>query len=197
MKIFYCEICDKRIINKSRNKHDNTKSHDFMKNYVTNIYNYSDIIWSDVENILSDNIIFHKNKFNEFGIYVLCKINNNVKINVYKNSFELHALLPICLLEYKFHDVGTLYFQIADKMICETICKNLRSKYDINCNPDMKIRNLRIKFVSRYNNMTFSYQLEQPRRILESKMVKNIKNMSEEEQDKYNFLVCKHGLCLY
>ena len=73
MNIFYCEICDERIINKSRNKHDKTKSHDFMKNYVTNIYNYSDIIWSDVEIILRDNIIIHKNKFNEFGIYVLCK----------------------------------------------------------------------------------------------------------------------------
>ena len=193
--MFYCEICDKRIINKSRNKHHKTKSHDFMENYVTNIYNYSDIIWSDVENILRDNIIIHKNKFNEVGIYVLCKINNNVKINVYKSSFELHALLPICLPEYKFYDVGTLYIQIVDKMICETICKNLRSKYDINCNPDMKIRNLRIKFVSRYNNMTFRYQLEQPRRILESKMVKHMKNMTEE-QNKYNFLVCKHRLCL-
>ena len=81
-------------------------------------------------------------------------------------------------------------------MICETICKNLRSKYDINYNPDMKIRNLRIKIVSRYDNMTFRYQLEQPRRILESKMVKHIKNMTEEEQNKYNFLVCKHRLCL-
>ena len=79
-------------------------------------------------------------------------------------------------------------------MICETIFENLRSKYDINCTPDMKITNLRIKFISRYNNTTFRYQLEQPRRILESKMVKHIKNMTEEEQDKYNFLVCKHGL---
>ena len=42
--------------------------------------------------------------------------------------------------------------------------------------------------------MTFRYQLEQPRRILESKMVKHIKNMTEEEQDNYNFLVCKHKL---
>ena len=44
--------------------------------------------------------------------------------------------------------------------------------------------------------MTCRYQLEQPRRILESKMIKHIKNMTEEEQDKNNFLVCKHGLCL-
>ena len=81
-------------------------------------------------------------------------------------------------------------------MICETICENLRSKYDINCTPDMKIRNLTIKFISRYSSMTYRYELEQPRRIIESKMVKHIKNMSEEEQDYYNFSVCKHGLCL-
>ena len=55
----------------------------------------------------------------------------------------------------------------------------------------MKIRNLRIKFISRYDNMTFRYQLEQPRHILESKMVKHIKNMTEEEQDNYIFLDCK------
>ena len=42
--------------------------------------------------------------------------------------------------------------------------------------------------------MTYRYQLEQPRPIKESKMVKHIKNMSEEEQDNYNFLVCKHKL---
>ena len=34
MKVFYCQICDKTIINKPRNKHNKTKSHDFMKNYL-------------------------------------------------------------------------------------------------------------------------------------------------------------------
>ena len=111
-----------------------------------------------------------------------------------KNSYDLNIVLPTFLSEYKDYDMGTLYIQIAGKKICKFIFENLRSKYDNNCTPDMKIRNLRIKFVSRYNNMTFRYQLEQPRRILESKMVKNIKNKTEEEQDKYNFLVCKHGI---
>ena len=188
--MFYCEICDKKIINKSRNGHYKNKNHDYTKNYVTNIYNYSDIIWDDVENIIHDNIISHNNKFNDFRIYVLCKINNKVKINVYKSSSELHALLPIFLPQYKNYDVGSLYIQVGGKMICE----NLKSKYDINGTPDMKIRNLRIKFVSRYNNMTFRYQLEQPRRIIESKLIKHIKDMAEEEQDRYNFLVCKHKL---
>ena len=64
----------------------------------------------------------------------------------------------------------------------------------LNCTPDMKIKNLRIKFVSRYDNMTYRYQLEQPGSMIESKMVKHIKNMSHEEQiSNYNFLTCKHN----
>ena len=194
---YYCNICDKTIFNKPRNKHNKTKSHYFMKNYVTNIYNYNDIVWGDVENILPDNIISHDKKINELKTCVPCKINDDVEINVYKNASDMHALLPTFIEPFKtLYEVGTLYVQIAGKMICETICENLRSKYDINCTPDMKIRNLTIKFISRYSNMTYRYQLEQPRRKIESKMVKHIKNMSGEEQDNYNFLVCKHGLCL-
>ena len=85
-------------------------------------------------------------------------------------------------------------------MICNDIRKNLSSKYDINCNPDMEIKNITIKFISRCRNMTFRHQLQQPRPMLETKMVKHIKYMSYEEQiDKYKFLTCKHKkhkLCL-
>ena len=194
MNVFYCQICDKSINHKFKNRHIKTKSHYFMKNYVINKYNYNDIVWGDVENIIHDNIIIHKNKFIEFKTCVLCKIDDNIEINVYENSSDMHAVLPTFPPEYKVHDMGTLCIQIADKMICKTIFENLRSKYDNNSTPDMKIRNLRLKFISRYDNMTFRYQLEQPRRILDSKMVKHIKNMTEEEQDNYNFLVCKHKL---
>ena len=42
--------------------------------------------------------------------------------------------------------------------------------------------------------MTYRYQLEQPRPMIESKMVKDIKNKSHEEQiNNYNFLTCKHN----
>ena len=192
MNVFYCQICDKSINHKSKNRHIKTKSHYYMKNYVIKNYNYNDIVWGDVENILHDNIIIHKNKFNEFKTCVLCKIDDNIEINVYKNSSDLNTLLPTFLAENKVYDVGTLYIQIAGKKICKTISENLRCKYGINCTPDVKIRNLRLKFIPRYDNMNFRYQLEQPRRKLESKMIKHIKNMSEEEQDKYNSLVCKH-----
>ena len=70
---YYCAICDRSISDKQRNKHNKTKRHYFMKNYVTIIYKYNDIVWGDVEKILHENIISHNNKFNEFKIYVSCK----------------------------------------------------------------------------------------------------------------------------
>ena len=96
-----------------------------------------------------------------------------------------------------FNEEEKLYIDIAGEMTCNDIRENLSSKYGINCTPDMEIRNLTIKFVSRYRNMTFRHQLQQPRSMLETKMVKHIKYMSYEEQsDNYNFLTCKHKLCL-
>ena len=82
MKVFYCEICDKTINRKSENRLNKTKRHYFMKNYVTNSYNYNDIVWDDVEQILHENIISHNNKFNQFKIYVSCKIYEDVETKV-------------------------------------------------------------------------------------------------------------------
>ena len=142
-----------------------------MKKYVTNIYNYNDIVWDDVEKILHENIISHNNKFNEFKIYVSCKINDDVEIKGYKDEFDLHAVLP----PFLGWDVNTLYVHVSCKMICNNIRENLSSKYVINCTPDMKIRNLTIKLVSRYSNMTSRFYMQQPRPMIESKMVKHIK----------------------
>ena len=159
---------------------------------MTNIFNYNDIVWDDVENILHEHIISHNNKFIEFKIFVSCKINDDVEIKVYKDQLELRVVLPLFL----GWNVNTLYVHVAGKMICNNIRENLSSKYDINCTPDMKKRNLTIEFVSLYGNITYGYQLQQPRPMIVSKMVKHVKYMSEEEIDDYNFLTCKHKLSL-
>ena len=181
---FYCAICDRSINYKRRNKHDKTKRHYFMKNYVTNIYKYNDIVWGDVEKIPHENIISNSNKFDEYKIYVSGKINDDVEIKIYKGQSDLRLLLPTFNEPFKSKNIkmGTLYVHIAGEMICNDIRENLSSKYDINCTPDMEIRNLTIKIVSRYRNMTFRHQLQQPRSMLETKMVKHIKYMSYEEQ---------------
>ena len=115
---YYCNICDKSINDKPRNKHNKRKRHYFMKNYVTNIYTYKDIVWDDVEKILHENIISHDNKFNECKTYVSCKINDDVEIIVYKNVLDMHAVLPTSIEPFKtLYEVGTLYVQIAGKTI--------------------------------------------------------------------------------
>ena len=45
--------------------------------------------------------------------------------------------------------------------------------------------------------MTYRYHLQQPKSMIESKMVKHIKYMSHEERsDNYKFLACKYELSL-
>ena len=120
-----------------------------MKINVTNTYNYNDIVWDDVEQILHENIISHNKKINEFKIYVTYKINHDVEIKVYTDEHDL------CVVLHTFLGVDTLYVHVASEKICNIIRKNLSSRCDINCTPDMKIKNLTIKFVSRYDNMTY------------------------------------------
>ena len=103
-----------------------------MKNYVTNIYIYNDIVWDGVENNLHENIISHNNKFNEFKSFVSCKINDDVEIEVYKDEHDL------CVVLHTFLGVDTFCVHVASKMICSIIRENLSSRYDINCTPDVK-----------------------------------------------------------
>ena len=124
---------------------------------MTNSYNQNDIVWDDVEKILHENLISHNNKFNEFKVFVSCKINDDVEIKVYEDEHDL------CVVLHTILGVDTLYVHVSSKMICNIIHENLCSRYDNNCTTGMKIKNLTIKYLSRYDNMTYRYQLQQPR----------------------------------
>ena len=101
-----------------------------MKNYVTNIYKYNDIVRGDVEKILLENIISHNNKFNEFKLYVSCEISDDVEIKVYKSQSDLRLSLPTFNEPFKSKNIkmGTLYVHIAVEMTWNDIRENLSSK---------------------------------------------------------------------
>ena len=147
-----------------------------MKNYGTNIHNYNDIVWGDVEKILHENINSHNNKFNEFKIIVSCKINDDTEKEVDKEEHDLCEVVNPGL------SAETLYNHIAGKKICNIIREYLTSRYNFKCTHIMHIKNQSKKIISRYANMTYRYPLEQPRQLIESKMVKHIKYMSHGEQ---------------
>ena len=120
-----------------------------------------------------------------------CKLNDDVEIEVYKDEHDL------CVVLHTFLRVDTLYVHVASKMICDVIRENLGSGYDNNCTPDMKTKILTITFVSVYDDMTHRYYMQQPRQMIETKMAKHVKNMSEEEKIfNYNLLTFKHKLSL-
>ena len=163
---FYCEMCDKTINRRSRNRHNKTNRHDFMKNDVTNIYNYNATVLDDIEDIFHEKIINHNNNIDEFETKVICKINDDIEIKFYKSQLDLHALM------FPFSVKDTLYVHVAGKTIYGDIWEVLSAAYIINPVADILIKILSIEFISRYKNLTFRYQLLQPRTILESKMIK-------------------------
>ena len=65
-----------------------------MKKYVTNNYNYNNVVWDDDEEILHEIFFSHNKDFNEYKIYASCKINDDVEIKVYKDEFDLRLVLP-------------------------------------------------------------------------------------------------------
>ena len=105
--------------------------------------------------------------------FLSCKINDDLEIEVYRDEHNL------CIVLHTFLGVDTLYVNVASKMVWNIIQENLCSRYDINCTPDMN-KNLSVKIVSRYDNMTYRYYMQQPRQMIETKMVKHVKNMWEE-----------------
>ena len=121
-----------------------------------------------------------------------CKINDDVEIEVNKDEHDL------CVVLHIFLDVDTFYVHVASKMICNVIRETLSSRYDINCTPDKKLKNLTIKFVSLYDIKTYRYYMQQPRQMIETEMVKHGKNLSQEEKFfNYNLITCKHELSLF
>ena len=57
------------------------------------------------------------------------------------------------------------------------------------------ISDVMITFLSNYKSMTAKHKMQQPRRILESKLLKNIHNVSYNDKiNKYKFLSGEHNL---
>ena len=66
---------------------------------------------------------------------------------------------------------------------------------DIELDSSSIISNLTITLFSKYKTMTPQHRFHQPRRVLESKLMKHIKNMSyDDKMNKYTFLTLQYDL---
>ena len=62
----------------SKPKHDYSKSHLYLTNYVIEKYNYHDVDLKNIEETIFDCSNKYRYEFNEFCIKVKCEISNNL-----------------------------------------------------------------------------------------------------------------------
>ena len=128
----------------------------------------------------------NRGKFYSFTILVRCKLDNeDISISVDGNKIDV----PL----YKFDDCGWVCYKycqskkIRDYIFHRAMLRNIKlDSYSI-------ISNVMITIFSNYKSMTAKHKLQQPRRVIESKLLKYIKNTSYDDKiNKYNFLTLEY-----
>ena len=137
-------------------------------NIITNKYNIGDVYWSDIETKIHEYIKDNSTKFDAFTIFLRCKLNTediNISVDGDKG----------CVPFYKFEDGTWLYYiyceskQIRDYIFHRAMLSG--NKLD----SSSITSNVIITFFSKYKTMTAKHRFQQPRRVLESKLIKHVK----------------------
>ena len=189
MTSFYCQHCDKSINYKSKQNHIKTKKHLYMyNNFVINKHNIGNIPFSDLENIINEYITDYNTKFNSFSILVKCNLyNNNINISIDNRNESI--------LFCKFKDIGSVFYEYSQSKKVRDYIYQYALRKDLNIDDNSIINNLTITISLEYHTMKPKHRLQQPRRILESKILKQINDLSYTELvEKYRFLSRKYAL---
>ena len=161
----------------------NSKTHLHMYyNIVTNKYNIGDVYWCDFEETIREYMVNNSCKFNFFSTNVKCKINNeDISISVDK----IDGYAPL----HKFDNGGWFYYRYCNSKKIRDYIFHRATLSDTILYSSTIISDVTITFFSNYKSMTAIHKLQQPRKVLESKILKHIKNASNDDKEtKYNFL---------
>ena len=181
MMDYFCDICDKTIKRKSKTKHLKSKNHLHMKSYIRDKHIVGDVYWKDFYSVIRTFVDINRKKFPIFKTVVRCKLFNKDLVICYDKTKKR-------LIRYGFGDpvFRNLY------PVCEEILNRLHRYALISgkeLSLDTVIKNMSVTFFSYYYIMTPRHRLEQPRRVLESKLLKHITNLNGFEKNvKYRFL---------
>ena len=183
---YFCDICDKTIKRKSKTRHIQSKSHLQMKSYIREKHTIGDVYWKDLYRVIREYVNTNRLKFPIFKTLVKCNLfGENLVIWYDKTKKRLirygfgdevfHFLYPVC--EEILNRIRRHVLMEGEKLSLETVIKDIS-----------------ITFYSYYYIMTPRHRLEQPRRVLESKLLKHITKINDDEKDiKYSFLWHRYG----
>ena len=185
----YCQNCDKYISQNFIKKHNKSKTHlCFYNNFVINKYYIGNVLWKDFENIIRDYLNEYINKFNSFSILVNFQLDKE-NMSIFIDNIE--GEIPL----YKFKNSGWIYYKFCQsKKVRDFIFHNATLK-NIKLEPKSIINNVILTIFSKYKTIKRNHLLNQPRPILESKILKHIHNSNfRDKLTKYYFLSKKYEL---
>ena len=182
---YYCQKCDKYIKRKSKTKHINSKTHFYMYYNITlNKHNIGDVYWCDLVEMIYEYMTINSYKFRKFSTVVKCTIDNK-DISILIDKIE--GYIPLYKLyndEEEWIHLNYLNgYKIRDYIFysCGLFDTILRSS--------TVLGDVTIIFFANYKSMTAMHKFQQPRKVLESKILKHIKNVSDDDKEiEYNFL---------
>ena len=172
MESYYCKFCNKTMNINSKPKHDYSKSHLYLTNYVKKEYNYHDVDLKNIEEIIFNCSIRYRYIFNEFCIKVKCEINNNLFATQKETYWKLSNKDIHIRTERKDLESDKVLEMLSGRIynrICCFLFKN--NIYSIG---ELKIS---INLIADYDKMTLNHYLQQPCRVLERQLVRNIKRI--------------------
>ena len=166
----YCHSCDKNISKKFIKKHNKSKTHlYFHNNFVINKYYIGDVLWKDFENIIHDYINEYNNKFYSFSVLINFQLNNeNMSISI----DNIEGQIPL----YKIKGCGWIYYRFCQSKKARDFVFAQATLKNIELESSSIINNVILTIFSKYKTIKRNQLLNQPRPILESKVLKHIHN---------------------
>ena len=137
--------------------------------------------WKDFYRVIREYVDTNRLKFPIFKTLVKCNLFGENLVFWYDKTKKR-------LIEYGFGDEGFRYLY----PVCEEILNRIRGrvlKKGENLSLETVIKNISITFYSYYYIMTPRHRLGQPRKVLESNLLKHITKLNDFEKNiKYSFL---------
>ena len=135
-------------------------------------------------------MVNNSSKFDLSTITVKCKINNE-DITILVDNLDCYVPL------YKFDDddEAWIYYRYCNSKKIRGYIFQRATLSDIILHSSTIIIDLMITFLSNYKSMSAKHKMHQPRSILESKLIKHIKNASDDDKEsEYKFLSRNYNL---
>ena len=157
-------------------------------NIVTKKYNIGDVFWSDFEKTIYEYMNENRTKFYTFCIVARCKLENeDISISVDGNELDV----PL----YSFDNCGWVCYRYCKSKKIQDYIFHRAMLRVIKLDSSSILSNRTITLFSNYKSMTVNHKLQQWRRVLESKLLKHINNVSYGDKiNKYQFLTLKYHL---